>query len=83
MDRSRTAGKRKPAVQPEHFRLVQRRPKENRLRIRPKKDTLVKVHEAKRNEIIYGFGFEVSHRGGNVPTGTVAVPGLPHSWAGQ
>ena len=39
--------------------------------------TLVKVHEAKRNEIVYGFGFEVSHRGGNVPTGTVAVPGLP------
>ncbi len=37
--------------------------------------TLVKVHEAKRNEIIYGFGFEVSHRGGNVPGGTVAVPG--------
>ena len=38
---------------------------------------LVKVHEAKRNEIIYGFGFEVSRRGGNIPTGTVAVPGLP------
>src|SRR5579862_754955 len=38
---------------------------------------LVKVHEAKRTDIIYGFGFEVSHRGGNVPTGTVAVPGLP------
>lgn len=38
---------------------------------------LVKVHEAKRNEIVYGFGFEVSHRGGNVPSGTVAVPGLP------
>jgi outer membrane protein assembly factor BamA len=38
---------------------------------------LVKVHEAKRNEIVYGFGFEVSHRGGNVPAGTVAVPGLP------
>ena len=38
---------------------------------------LVKVHESKRNEIIYGFGFEVSHRGGNVPSGTVAVPGLP------
>jgi outer membrane protein assembly factor BamA len=36
---------------------------------------LVRVHEAKRNEITYGFGFEVSHRGGNVPTGTVAVPG--------
>jgi outer membrane protein insertion porin family len=40
-------------------------------------DVLVKVHEAKRNEITYGFGFEVSHRGGNVPTGTVAVPGGP------
>jgi len=38
---------------------------------------LVKVHEAKRNTITYGFGFEVSHRGGNVPTGTVAVPGGP------
>jgi outer membrane protein assembly factor BamA len=35
------------------------------------------VHEAKRNEIIYGFGFEVSHRGGNTPSGTVAVPGGP------
>jgi outer membrane protein assembly factor BamA len=39
--------------------------------------TLVKVHEAKQNEIIYGFGFEVSRRGGNIPSGTVAVPGLP------
>ncbi len=38
---------------------------------------LVKVHEAKRNEITYGFGFEVSHRGGNVPSGSVAVPGGP------
>ena len=38
---------------------------------------LVKNHEAKRNEITYGFGFEVSHRGGNVPGGTVAVPGGP------
>jgi outer membrane protein insertion porin family len=36
---------------------------------------LVKVHEANRNQIVYGFGFEVSHRGGNVPTGTVALPG--------
>jgi outer membrane protein assembly factor BamA len=36
---------------------------------------VVKVHEAKRNEITYGLGFEVSHRGGNVPTGTVALPG--------
>ncbi len=38
---------------------------------------LVKVHEAKRNEITYGIGFEVSHRGGHTPSGTVAVPGLP------
>ncbi len=36
---------------------------------------LVKVHEAKRNEVTYGIGFEVSHRGGNIPTGTVALPG--------
>ena len=27
---------------------------------------VVKIHEAKRNEITYGVGFEVSHRGGNV-----------------
>jgi len=40
-------------------------------------ETLVKVHEAKRNAITYGFGFEISRRGGNTPTGTVAVPGLP------
>jgi outer membrane protein insertion porin family len=40
-------------------------------------DTVIKVHEAKRTEITYGVGFEVSHRGGNVPAGTVAVPGLP------
>ena len=40
-------------------------------------ETLVKVHEAKRNEITYGFGFEVSHRGGNIPSGTIAVPGGP------
>jgi outer membrane protein insertion porin family len=39
--------------------------------------TLVKVHEEKRNDITYGFGFEVSHRGGNIPSGTVAVPGGP------
>jgi outer membrane protein insertion porin family len=40
-------------------------------------EALVKVNEAERNEITYGIGFEVSHRGGNVPGGTVAVPGLP------
>jgi outer membrane protein insertion porin family len=38
-------------------------------------EALVKVHEAKRNEITYGVGFEVSHRGASVPSGSVAVPG--------
>ena len=40
-------------------------------------EALVKVHEAKRNTITYGFGFEIERRGGNTPTGSVAVPGLP------
>jgi outer membrane protein assembly factor BamA len=40
-------------------------------------DVVVKVHEAKRNEITYGGGFEVVNRGGSVPSGTVALPGLP------
>lgn len=46
-------------------------------------DAVVKVHEAKRTDIIYGFGFEVSHRGGNVPSGSVAVPGIPPVQLGQ
>jgi outer membrane protein insertion porin family len=40
-------------------------------------DVVVKVHEAKRNQLTYGFGFEVTNRGGSVPGGTVALPGLP------
>jgi len=40
-------------------------------------DVVVKVHEAKRNSIVYGFGFQVLNRGGNIPSGTVVVPGLP------
>jgi outer membrane protein assembly factor BamA len=40
-------------------------------------EALVKVHESKRNSITYGFGLEISRRGGNVPAGSVAVPGLP------
>jgi outer membrane protein insertion porin family len=40
-------------------------------------DVLVKLHESRRNEIRYGFGFEVVNRGGSVPSGTVALPGLP------
>jgi outer membrane protein assembly factor BamA len=42
-----------------------------------KEDVVVKVHEAKRNQITYGFGFEVINRGGSIPSGTIALPGLP------
>jgi outer membrane protein insertion porin family len=38
---------------------------------------VVKVHEARENTITYGFGFEVINRGGSIPSGTVALPGLP------
>lgn len=40
-------------------------------------EALIKVHEAKRNTITYGVGLEIARRGGNVPSGTLAVPGLP------
>jgi outer membrane protein insertion porin family len=40
-------------------------------------DVVIKLHESKRNSITYGFGFEVVNRGGSVPSGTVAVPGIP------
>ncbi len=40
-------------------------------------DVLVKVHEAKRNEFTYGFGFELIRRGGSIPGGTAGVPNLP------
>jgi outer membrane protein assembly factor BamA len=40
-------------------------------------DVIVKVHESKRNTLTYGFGFEMISRGGNLPSGTVALPGLP------
>jgi outer membrane protein assembly factor BamA len=40
-------------------------------------DVLVKLHEAHRNTLIYGIGFEIINRGGSLPSGTVALPGLP------
>jgi outer membrane protein insertion porin family len=40
-------------------------------------DVLVKVHEAGRSEVTYGFGLEVARRGGNLPAGTIALPGSP------
>ena len=42
-----------------------------------KEDVLVKVHEAKKNTLTYGFGFEIINRGGSIPSGTVALPNLP------
>jgi outer membrane protein insertion porin family len=42
-----------------------------------KEDVLVKVHEAKRNTLTYGIGFELINRGGSIPSGTVALPNLP------
>jgi outer membrane protein insertion porin family len=46
-------------------------------------DVLVKVHEARRNTLTYGIGFEVINRGGSVPSGTVAVPGIPPIGIGE
>jgi outer membrane protein insertion porin family len=43
----------------------------------PDAEVLMKVHESKRNTITYGFGFQVTNRGGSIPSGTVALPGLP------
>ncbi len=42
-----------------------------------KEDVLVKLHEAGRNEISYGFGLQVARRGGNIPSGRIVLPGLP------
>jgi outer membrane protein insertion porin family len=43
----------------------------------PREDLLVRMHEARRNVLTYGFGLEIARRGGNVPSGTIALPGLP------
>lgn len=40
-------------------------------------EVLVKVHESPRNSIDFGAGFEVLPRSGNIPVGTVALPGIP------
>src|SRR5215467_14189042 len=34
-------------------------------------DVVVKVHEARRNTLTYGFGYEFVNRGGSVPGGAV------------
>jgi outer membrane protein insertion porin family len=38
---------------------------------------VVKVHEGRRNTLAYGFGYELVSKGGSVPSGTIALPGLP------
>jgi outer membrane protein insertion porin family len=38
---------------------------------------LVRVHESKRNTVDVGGGIEVIPRNGNIPVGSVIVPGLP------
>ncbi len=40
-------------------------------------DVLARVHEAKRNSISYGVGFESTPRSGSLSTGTLILPGLP------
>jgi len=48
-----------------------------RIASQDQEDVIVKVHEAKRNNILYGLGFQLTNRGGNIPSGRVTVPGLP------
>jgi len=40
-------------------------------------DVLVRVHEAKRNSVTYGVGFQSTPRSGNLSTGVLILPGLP------
>ena len=48
-----------------------------RITTQSQEDVVVKVHEAKKNDLTYGFGFDVINRGGSIPSGTVALPNLP------
>jgi outer membrane protein insertion porin family len=40
-------------------------------------EVLVKVHEAKRNSLAYGFGFEYTPLSASLSSGVVVLPGLP------
>jgi outer membrane protein assembly factor BamA len=40
-------------------------------------DVIIKLHETNRNTMTYGFGYEFVNKGGSIPSGTVALPGLP------
>jgi outer membrane protein insertion porin family len=48
-----------------------------RISSQDEEDVIVKVHEAKRNDIEYGIGFQMTNRAGSVPDGRFAIPGLP------
>jgi outer membrane protein insertion porin family len=49
----------------------------SRITSQEQEEVIVKVHESHRNTILYGFGYEFVNKGGSIPNGTVAVPGLP------
>ncbi len=40
-------------------------------------EVLVKVHEASRNSLTFGFGFESTSRSGSLSSGVISLPGLP------
>src|SRR2546423_3172297 len=42
-----------------------------------REEVVIKIHEAKRNTLDIGGGLEIIPRSGNIPTGAVALPGLP------
>jgi outer membrane protein insertion porin family len=46
-------------------------------RVDPIEDVLIKVHESKRNDLTYGFGFLSTPATGQIATGVLQLPGLP------
>src|SRR5262249_27565392 len=48
-----------------------------RIASQDQEDFIVKVHEAKRNVIVYGIGFQMTNSGADLPSSGVTVPGLP------
>jgi hypothetical protein len=40
-------------------------------------DVLIRLHESRRNSVDIGAGLEIIPRAGNIPVGSVVVPGLP------
>jgi outer membrane protein insertion porin family len=42
-----------------------------------KQDVLIRLHESRRNSMDVGAGLEIIPRAGNIPVGSVIVPGVP------